>query len=120
MQLLKTNGVAGIEIAEQGTRARFFFDKTERDLCVDMPSHSLFALLPILSKAVAAMQTESFSATILAANVHVSLDCDSELILEFENTAGAKIGFHVPQDQLLRLLELLDAALHQTRFRAVH
>ncbi len=122
MRGLATNGLVEILATQDRKRVKFVFEQApDQQFWVDMPSASLHGMLPLISKAVAATQSDDTCTTIEVVNAAVSLDPENELILEFENTAGAKMGFHLPKGQLLRFSALLDSPLqHQSGSKSAH
>ena len=122
MRGLQSDGIVDVQATADLKRIKFVFEETAgQPFWVDMPAVSLHGMLPLISKAVVATQDDAVTTTIEVVNAAVSLDPQNEVILEFENSAGAMMGFHLPKEQLLRFSALLDSALqHQSGSKSAH
>ena len=111
MRGLETEGIIEVQLTEDGSQTRFIFEQDGKPLWVSMPSHNLEAMLPIISKAVASIQSDDATGVVDVVGVDVGVDDANDLIIRLENTAGALMSFRLSREFAFSLSALLDKVL---------
>ena len=120
MRGLATEGIRQIAVSNDGKVLRLVLTQDGEPLFLDMPFDNFQAALPLLSKAVAERQSDSTTVAIMAAGVRVAQSADGDLLIEFENTTGARMSFGLDLATALELSALLDSALAYAGSKSAH